>query len=60
MTEEEVNINIMQPPQIYVERTLAMIKPDALHKADDIEEIILASGFTILSVCIVTIGVTLG
>lgn len=50
MTEEEINVDMMQPPQIYVERTLAMVKPDAIHKAENIEEIILRSGFTILSV----------
>ncbi|KXJ18056.1 nucleoside diphosphate kinase homolog 5 [Exaiptasia diaphana] len=33
---------------IYVERTLAIIKPDAVHKTDEIEEIILQHGFTIL------------
>lgn len=38
------------PPRIYVERTLAMIKPNAVDKADEIEEIILLSGFTILQV----------
>ncbi|XP_034399625.1 nucleoside diphosphate kinase homolog 5 isoform X1 [Cyclopterus lumpus] len=35
-------------PRIYVEQTLALIKPDAIHKADEIEDIILKSGFTIL------------
>ncbi|TMS17272.1 Nucleoside diphosphate kinase-like protein 5 [Larimichthys crocea] len=35
-------------PRIYVERTLAVIKPDAIHKAEEIEDIILKSGFTIL------------
>lgn len=35
---------------IYVERTLAIIKPDAVHKTDEIEEIILQHGFTILQV----------
>ncbi|XP_027007757.1 nucleoside diphosphate kinase homolog 5 [Tachysurus fulvidraco] len=34
--------------RIYVERTLALIKPDALDKADEIEDVILMSGFTIL------------
>ncbi|XP_029918322.1 nucleoside diphosphate kinase homolog 5 [Myripristis murdjan] len=34
--------------RIYVERTLALIKPDAIHKAEEIEDIILKSGFTIL------------
>ncbi|CAH1246534.1 NME5 [Branchiostoma lanceolatum] len=38
----------MDPPQIYVERTLALIKPDAIDKAEEIEDIILRSGFTIL------------
>jgi nucleoside diphosphate kinase len=33
---------------IYVERTLAMVKPDAVHKADEIEDIIIRNGFTIL------------
>ncbi|KAL4631320.1 hypothetical protein GN956_G14984 [Arapaima gigas] len=33
---------------IHVERTLALIKPDAVHKADEIEDIILRSGFMIL------------
>lgn len=32
---------------IYVERTLAIIKPDAIAKADEIEDIILRSGFTV-------------
>jgi hypothetical protein len=40
----------MDPPHIYVERTLAIIKPDALHKAEEIEDIILRSGFAILQV----------
>ncbi|XP_076458646.1 nucleoside diphosphate kinase homolog 5-like [Babylonia areolata] len=39
---------LMPPPHIYVERTLAIIKPDALHKAEEIEDIILRSGFAIL------------
>lgn len=37
--------------RIYVERTLAIIKPDAIDKAAEIENIILKSGFTILQVC---------
>lgn len=37
-------------PRIFVERTLALIKPDAVDKADEIEDIILLSGFTILQV----------
>ncbi|XP_076878057.1 nucleoside diphosphate kinase homolog 5 isoform X1 [Brachyhypopomus gauderio] len=36
------------PPHIFVERTLALIKPDAADKADEIEDLILRSGFTIL------------
>merc|ERR1712228_403163 len=38
----------MDPPHIYVERTLAIIKPDAIHKSEEIEDIILRSGFAIL------------
>lgn len=37
-------------PRIFVERTLALIKPDAIHKAEEIEDIILKSGFIILQV----------
>ncbi|XP_029368774.1 nucleoside diphosphate kinase homolog 5 [Echeneis naucrates] len=33
--------------RIYVERTLAIIKPDAIHRSEEIEDIILKSGFTI-------------
>lgn len=35
-------------PYIHVEQTLAIIKPDAIDKADEIEEIILRHGFAIL------------
>lgn len=38
----------METPHIYVERTLAIVKPDALHKTEEIEDIILRSGFAIL------------
>ncbi|XP_051505301.1 nucleoside diphosphate kinase homolog 5-like isoform X2 [Myxocyprinus asiaticus] len=38
----------MSAPRIFVERTLALIKPDAIHKADEVEDIILRCGFTIL------------
>ncbi|NP_001087794.1 NME/NM23 family member 5 L homeolog [Xenopus laevis] len=38
----------MKAPKIYVERTLAIIKPDVLHKAEEIEDIILRSGFHIV------------
>uniref|UniRef100_A0A672I635 Nucleoside diphosphate kinase B n=1 Tax=Salarias fasciatus TaxID=181472 RepID=A0A672I635_SALFA len=37
-----------QTPRIYVERTLAIIKPDAFDKAEEIEDVIIKSGFTIL------------
>lgn len=40
----------MEPPHIYVERTLAIIKPDAIHRAEEIEDIILRSGFAVLQV----------
>ena len=35
---------------IFVERTLALIKPDAVHKANEIETVILKHGFTVLQV----------
>ncbi|XP_056372543.1 nucleoside diphosphate kinase homolog 5 [Hyla sarda] len=38
----------MEAPRIHVERTLALIKPDVLHKAEEIEDIILCSGFHIV------------
>ena len=38
------------PPYIHVEQTLAMIKPDAIDKVDEIDEIILEHGFSILRV----------
>ena len=47
--ETEQSAAIMaEKPQIFVERTLAMIKPDAISKTEEIENIILRSGFTIL------------
>uniref|UniRef100_A0A8D0DV40 Nucleoside diphosphate kinase homolog 5 n=1 Tax=Salvator merianae TaxID=96440 RepID=A0A8D0DV40_SALMN len=39
---------LMPDPQIYVERTLAIIKPDIVNKEVEIEDIILRSGFTIV------------
>jgi hypothetical protein len=36
---------------IFVERTLALVKPDAINKAHEIETILLKNGFTILQVC---------
>lgn len=41
---------IPPPPAIHIEQTLALIKPDAVDKSDEIEEIILLHGFTILQV----------
>lgn len=38
---------LMPEPQVYVERTLAIIKPDIIDKEVEIEDIILRSGFTI-------------
>lgn len=51
MTGDSEIPDSMPPPHIYVERTLAIIKPDAVHKAEEIEDIILRSGFAILQVC---------
>ncbi|XP_068444665.1 nucleoside diphosphate kinase homolog 5 isoform X2 [Clinocottus analis] len=44
--QEEMNTTVH--PRIFVEETLALIKPDAIHKAQEIEDIILKSGFIIL------------
>lgn len=38
----------MTSEAINVQRTLAIIKPDAVHKAEEIEDIIIRTGFTIL------------
>lgn len=38
------------PPRIYVEQTLALIKPDVIHVADEIEGEILKSGFLVIQV----------
>lgn len=40
----------MPLPQIYVEKTLALIKPDIVDKEEEIRDIILRSGFTIIQV----------
>lgn len=37
-------------PRIYVQQTLALVKPDVVYVADQIEDQILNSGFTILQV----------
>ena len=49
MTDKEVN-NSINASYIHVEQTLAMIKPDAIEKADEIENVILQQGFSILQV----------
>jgi nucleoside diphosphate kinase len=41
-------MDLMKPPQVFVERTLAIVKPDAIDKAEEIEDIILRTGFTVL------------
>lgn len=48
--EDDKSDNITSTPLIFAERTLALIKPDAVDKAPEIEDIILRSGFTILQV----------
>ena len=40
----------MTDTSLHVERTLALIKPDVVHLAEEIEDVILRSGFTILQV----------
>lgn len=40
----------MSPLQIYVEKTLAIIKPDIVDKEEEIQDIIIRSGFTIVQV----------
>jgi nucleoside diphosphate kinase len=41
---------IYREPQLFVEQTLALIKPEAVDKSFEIEDIILRAGFTILKV----------
>ena len=41
---------LMPEPQIFVERTLALIKPDVIDKEEEIEDLILRSGFLIIQV----------
>ena len=50
MPMEEETVPTMEHPQIFVERTLAIVKPDAIHRCEEIEDIILRSGFSILQV----------
>ncbi|XP_042737338.1 nucleoside diphosphate kinase homolog 5 isoform X1 [Lagopus muta] len=39
---------LMPEPQIFVEKTLALIKPDVVAKEEEIEDLILRSGFMII------------
>ncbi|XP_068264859.1 nucleoside diphosphate kinase homolog 5 [Nyctibius grandis] len=39
---------LIPEPQIFVERTLALIKPDVVDKEEEIEDVILQSGFLII------------
>ena len=48
----------MPPPQVYLERTLAIVKPDAMNKVNEIEDIILRNGFSILQVSLNSVQVT--
>ncbi|XP_072001912.1 nucleoside diphosphate kinase homolog 5 isoform X4 [Engystomops pustulosus] len=50
MSENQINNKEQSrvAPRIHLERTLAIIKPDVLHKAEEIEDIILRSGFHIV------------
>ena len=50
MSSTEANQNQEKSSYILVEQTLAIIKPDAIAKTDEIEEIILRHGFYILRV----------
>eukprot|EP00794_Sanderia_malayensis_P012866 gene12866-14191_t len=47
MPEDHDN-SAFEHPYIHVEQTLAIIKPDAVDKTDEIEEIILKHGFSVL------------
>ncbi|GAB0195885.1 nucleoside diphosphate kinase 5 [Grus japonensis] len=45
----EAEMQVLMPqPQIFVERTLALIKPDVVDKEEEIEDLILRSGFLIV------------
>ena len=50
MPTEEDAIPSMEHPQIFVERTLAIVKPDAVNRCEEIEDIIFRSGFSVLQV----------
>ena len=49
-TEREECSRRAPKPVINIEHTLAIVKPDAMHKAEEIEDILLKSGFTIINV----------
>ncbi|KAL1773516.1 bromodomain-containing protein 8-like isoform X2 [Sigmodon hispidus] len=44
----EMQREVLEQIQIYVEKTLAIIKPDIVDKEEEIRDIILRSGFTII------------
>lgn len=46
----DASLSLPCPPAISVERTLAIIKPDAIDRAEEIVEHIKEYGFTILQV----------
>jgi len=48
MCEEVDPMKEIENKAIFVERTLAIVKPDAMNRYEEIEDIILRSGFTIL------------
>lgn len=50
MASQEDTMPLPEVPKIFIERTLAIIKPDAVHKFEEIKDIILRTGFSILSV----------
>lgn len=50
-SNSEAKMQMLMPePQIFVERTLALIKPDVIDKEEEIEDLILRSGFLIVQV----------
>ena len=48
--EDECEEREVDEREIFVERTLGIIKPDAMDKYEEIEDIIIRSGFTIVQV----------
>ncbi|OWK12294.1 hypothetical protein Celaphus_00003626 [Cervus elaphus hippelaphus] len=46
----EMQREVLEQIQIYVEKTLAIIKPDIVDKEEEIQDIILRSGFTIVQI----------